>query len=88
MKKVTQYKMEYSKKAVIVVLTMVAILFAYVLVYVWKTTDSSPLQPLIVGVMGFGSVTLAFYLEKAKKENMIKIERARGEYDENQHGIN
>ena len=86
MKKVVKYKMEYSKKAVAIVLAMVLILFVYTLAFVWQTHDSSPLQPLIVGVLGFGSVVLGFYMEKAKKENMIKIGKGRPE-NENEHWI-
>lgn len=81
MKRVVQYKMEFSKKVIFSVIVMTAILFLYVLVYVWRTADSNPLTQLIIGVMALASVVIGFYMEKAKKENMIKIEKG-NDYDE------
>ena len=75
--------MEFSKKIFIGVsiITLSVIIFSFIMM--WETNDLSPLSYLIPSVCVELATATAFYYDKAKNENVIKINKGiGGEYDE------
>lgn len=58
-----------------VVLAVSLLLFVYTLVVVWRFRDTSPLMYLIPSVSALTTAVLSFYMKKAEKENIKKIEK-------------
>ena len=72
--------MEFSKKIFIGITLGVLIVTIFTCYMVWITRDLSPLIYLIPSVFVELATATAFYYEKAKQENILKIEK--GEYNE------
>jgi L-asparagine transporter-like permease len=72
-KKKNKNKMEFSKK--IFVCTSLATLMVMIFtgVMVWRTNDLSPLMYLIPAIFAELATATAFYYNKAKAENKIKL---------------
>lgn len=68
-------RVEFSHRVAEGVIALTVILFIFTLYIVWKTNDTSPLMYLIPSVIGLSATVLGFYLKKAEKENVKKIEQ-------------
>ena len=72
--------MEYSKKIFLGISIMVAIVVGFSCYMIYITRNLEPLRYLIPAVFAELSVATGFYYNKAKSENLIKIEKG-GKYD-------
>ena len=77
-------KREFSKKIFIGVTLGVVLISIFSCVMVWKTNDTSVLSYLIGGIFAEFATATAFYYNKAKAENIIKIDKnaTTNEYDD------
>lgn len=66
---------EFSKKIFIfdALISLIVLVFSFVIM--WKTENIDPLSTLITAVFGALAAGEAFYYNKAKKENEIKLMR-------------
>lgn len=64
---------EYSKKITLFVGIVSVAILIFSCVMIWRTEDLSPLIPMIGFVETVTGVTVAFYYNKAKAENKIKL---------------
>ena len=69
-------KKEFSKIIFVLVTVMVIVVVSFSLVMVWITRDLSPLSWLIPAVFAELAAITGFYFNKAKAENVKKIEKA------------
>ena len=69
-------KKEFSKIIFVLVTIMVFIVTVFSLLMVWLTRELQPLNWLIIAWFSEMAVITGFYYNKAKNENMKKIERA------------
>lgn len=65
-------KIEYSKRVVAIVLSFCIIVTLFSMGAMIYLRDLSALSTLIMSVFGETGVVIAFYLDKAKKENISK----------------
>lgn len=65
-------KIEYSKRIVAIVLTFCIVVTVFSMGAMIYVRDLSSLPTLIMSVFGETGVVIAFYLDKAKKENISK----------------
>lgn len=65
-------KIEYSKRIVAIVLTFCIVVTVFSMGAMIYVRDLSSLSTLIMSVFGETGVVIAFYLDKAKKENINK----------------
>lgn len=65
--------MEYSKRITVVIFAVSIAILVFSCVMIWRTEDLSPLIPMIGFVEAVTGVTIAFYYNKAKAENKIKL---------------
>lgn len=65
-------KPEYSKRVVAVVLTFSIVVTLFSMVAMIYLRDLSALPTLITGIFAETGAVIAFYLDKAKKENIAK----------------
>lgn len=77
-KKKKKNKMEFSKKIFYLVTIFTVVVIFYSMALMWKTNDSSALAYLIPSVVGEMGVATAFYFNKAKLENKIKLSKKYG----------
>ena len=75
-------KLSFSKKFIIAIGIMGFIMFAYTIYFVEKTGDSMPLVTLISSVFIVFGAAAAFFIEKAKKENIEKIQKGDWEHED------
>lgn len=66
---------EFSKKILIVVGIINAVVIVFTMVMIWRTLDLSPLAYLIPSVAAEVATGTGFYYSKAKVENRIKLMR-------------
>ena len=71
--KVGKKHIEFSKIIMLVAMTINIIVIAFSFVMMWITLDTTPLCYLIPAVAGEVATGSAFYYNKAKAENEIKI---------------
>lgn len=71
-------KIEFSKKIFYMVSTLAVIVIVYSMALMWYTKDSSALAYLIPSVLGEMGCATAFYFNKAKMENKIKLSKRYG----------
>lgn len=69
-------KTEFSKKILYVAAMINIAVIAFTCVMVWRTGNLEPLMYLIPSTAAEAATGTAFYYEKAKAENKIKIEKA------------
>lgn len=65
-------KIEYSKRIVAIVLSFCIVVTLFSMGAMIYLRDLSALSTLIMSVFGETGVVIAFYLDKAKKENISK----------------
>ena len=65
-------KIEYSKRIVAIVLSFCIVVTIFSMGAMIYLRDLSSLSTLIMSVFGETGVVIAFYLDKAKKENISK----------------
>lgn len=65
-------KIEYSKRIVAIVLSFCIVVTLFSMGAMIYLRDLSALSTLIMSVFGETGVVIAFYLDKAKKENIAK----------------
>lgn len=65
-------KIEYSKRVVAIVLSFCIVVTIFSMGAMIYLRDLSSLSTLIMSVFGETGVVIAFYLDKAKKENISK----------------
>lgn len=65
--------MEFSKKIFIGVTIGVVLVVVFSCIMIWRTNDLSPLMYLIPSVCAELATATAFYYNKAKAENKIKL---------------
>lgn len=70
-------KMEFSKKIFIAVSIVALIVTGFTLYMVWLTRDTSILAYLIPAVFAELATATGFYYNKAREENIRKIEGSR-----------
>lgn len=75
-------KMEFSKKIFIGVTIGVILVVIFSCVMIWRTGDLSPLMYLIPSVFVELATATGFYYNKARDENLKKIDRERVFTDE------
>ena len=75
-------KLSFSKKFIMAVGAMGFVMFAYTIYFVEKTGDSMPLVTLISSVFIVFGAAAAFFIEKAKKENIEKIQKGDWEHED------
>lgn len=81
MKKQTR---EFSKVLLVISFSMAFVVMVFSMVLMWKTGDTSPLAYLIPSAFVEVSTASAFYYNKAKRENEIKLKMQYGDnYIEN-----
>lgn len=66
-------KMEFSKKIFVCTSFVTIVIIVFTGVMVWRTNDLSPLMYLIPAVFAELATATAFYYNKAKAENKIKL---------------
>lgn len=66
-------KMEFSKKIFIWTSLATTVITIFTGVMVWRTNDVSPLMYLIPAIFAELATATAFYYNKAKAENKIKL---------------
>ncbi|MCD8239401.1 MAG: hypothetical protein LUC92_08715 [Clostridiales bacterium] len=66
-------KLEYSKIAHIFANVLVVWVTAFTMAFAWKNGSSTVFVYLIPAVFAYATTTVAFYFDKAKKENLIKL---------------
>lgn len=71
-------KTEFSKKIFNIIITLFIIVLFYSMALMWKTDNTDALAYLIPSVSGLSATCVAFYFNKAKMENKIKLSK---EYD-------
>lgn len=69
-------KIEFSKQILIGAGALYLLVILFTCVMVWRTLDTSILPVLITTVAAEVATGTAFYYNKAKKENEIKLEKA------------
>jgi len=69
-------KREFSKVLLACVAAGAVAVTAFALVLMWRTSDLSPLAYLIPSVFAELATATAFYYNKAKAENELKIRKA------------
>ncbi len=69
---------EHSKILTWIVSAVIVVVTAFTLFMVYITQDLSPLDKLIEMTFGAFAVVLAFYFNKAKAENRIKLRKKYG----------
>ena len=72
-KKTLKYK-SYSKLIFTIVTIMVILVVVFACIMVWKTKDMSVFQVLIPCIFAEFATATGFYYNKAKAENVIKIQ--------------
>ena len=72
-------KMEFSKMIVIGFVSFLSIILVASFFLMYKVQDISPLNEIIIGIFGIGTIIFGFYFWKAKAENLAKIEKKYGE---------
>lgn len=75
MNKDNKPKKEFSKKIFNIVITLFVIVLLYSMALMWKTDNTDGLMYLIPSVGTLSSVTIGFYMWKAKMENMLKLSK-------------
>lgn len=65
-------KIEYSKRIVAIVLSFCIVVTLFSMFAMIYVRDLSALSTLIMSIFGETGVVIAFYLDKAKKENINK----------------
>lgn len=68
-------KIEYSKRIVAIVLSFCIVVTLFSMFAMIYVRDLSALSTLIMSIFGETGVVIAFYLDKAKKENISKGEK-------------
>lgn len=68
-------KGEFSKRIIICVTVGVISITIFACYMIWKTNDLSPLSYLIPSVFVEFATATGFYYDKAKRENLIKIQK-------------
>lgn len=69
-----KYKMEFSKKIFIGVSTATTLITVFSMYMIWKTSDTSMLAYLIPAMFTELATATGFYYNKAREENIRKIE--------------
>lgn len=67
--------MEFSKLIQRRIEILVAVVVAFTLVMIWRTDNVDPLTYLIPAVFAAKASSDAFYFNKAKAENLIKLQQ-------------
>lgn len=76
-------KIEFSKKIFYLVAIIAGIVLIYSMALMWYTKDTSGLAYLIPSVFAEMGCATAFYYNKAKLENKIKLEKKYGIHIDN-----
>lgn len=66
-------KMEFSKKIMIVAMTINIFVILFSCVMIWRTLDTTPLMYIIPAVAAEVATGTGFYYNKAKAENKLKL---------------
>lgn len=69
-------KIEFSKQILIGAGALYLVIILFTCVMVWRTLDTSVLPVLVTTIAAEVATGTAFYYNKAKKENEIKLEKA------------
>ncbi len=69
-------KTEFSKKIFVGVSVATTIVVIFSMVMIWRTDDTSMLAYLIPAIFAELATTTGFYYNKAREENIRKIERS------------
>lgn len=75
-------KKEFSKKIFIGVSLATIIITAFTMIMIWRTNDTSTLAYLIPSVFVEMGTATGFYYNKAREENIRKIERSNKDVSE------
>ena len=71
-------KLEFSKIIFITVAVVAILVICFACFMIYKTEDLGPLEAIIVSVGAMVSTGIAFYYNKAKAENKIKLMKQNG----------
>ena len=70
-----KYKMEFSKKIFVCVSLATVIITVFAMYMIWITKDLTPLMYLIPAIFAELATATGFYFNKAREENIRKIEK-------------
>ena len=70
--------MEFSKKLLYMIFSVTGIIILFTLAIVWKTGDQTSMVYLIPAIFIEVATATGFYFNKAKHENIIKLESQYG----------
>ena len=73
MKNKPKQKLEFSKKIMIVAMTVNILVILFSCIMIWITQDLSPLMYIIPAVAAEVATGTGFYYNKAKAENRLKL---------------
>ena len=71
-------KFEFSKIICVTVISVSVTMITFACYMIWKTEDLSPLETLIASIATIASTCVAFYFNKAKTENKLKLMKKYG----------